>query len=815
VKKSALGFLRSDAGIPARTMVAATIAALLGSATASAQSADTATLDEIVVTARFRAENLQQTPLAITAISADALEAQGITSVQNLSAVVPNTYIAAGAAGAVGSPTISMRGVAQTDFMFSFEAPVGVYIDDVYRPHMLGSDLELLDIDHIEVLRGPQGTLFGKNSMGGALRLFSKKPQGNDSGFVEASAGNLGAYNFRGSFDTAVIPDRLFMRVSGAYKHIDGYVDVVDFACQMRANGTPNLIPAGVQSWWPYGGDCRTGTQGEENVKAGRVMMRLVVNDKSEILVSLDKTDVDGTGTPDLTLAAISQQDAIAQQFIPPGGTWDSRYLAPDRHTSYASTDTPNVNMLHEWGLSVTGTLDFSEHARAKVVYGHRDYRAASSFNADASPLRLIQNWNPIHHTQDSAELQITGEALDGKLQWTTGAYYFKGDTDLGGHIKYVFLNFDQDDSFPDKNESAFLHGVFNATGQLSFTGGLRYSKNQKIFQYHHPGIGADPTQTVCPGGADPTCRFEFKDSRTDWMVGANFKFTPDTMGYATVSTGYRPGGVNPRPIIVPDQLTSNGQFDGEEMISYEVGLKSEMLDHRLRANLAVFYSDYKSYLSQGTFKQCIGHNPIEPIPSANPCPPDTLVIGGNAIAAPWFAYFTQPAKVKGIEAEFLAEPVAGLRLNASLGYNEFKSGITDPGSPLYRHPANLLQPRWNVAAGMQYALAVTRGTLTPRLDWNYTSKATANGSPNSLFDPRFGLTGSAAYDLTAVPSHSLLNARLGYDTEDGKWSAALRVENLFDNDYWLNKFDASGLVVSGIPNRPRTWLLSVQRNFN
>jgi iron complex outermembrane recepter protein len=809
VKKTASVILRSRAGVHAKTTVAAAIAAVLGGSAFAAQPATSDELEEVLVTARYRAESLQDTPLAITAITAEALEAQGISNVQNLSAIVPNTYMTSGAAGAVGAPTISMRGVAQTDFMFSFEAPVGVYIDDVYRPHMLGSDLELLDIDHIEVLRGPQGTLFGKNSMGGALRLFSKKPTGNDTGFVEASGGNQGAYNFRGSFDTALIADRLFLRASGAYKHIDGYVDVVDYGCQMKLNGTPNRIPAGVQTWWPYTQDCRTGTQGEENVKAGRVMARLVLGEDSDILVTLDKTDVDRTVTPDITLATISQQNAIDQGFISPGGVWDGRYLAPNRYTTYASTDTPNVNQLHEWGLSAAGTFSFSEHARAKVVYGHRDYRAYSSFNADASPLRLIQNWNPIHHTQDSVELQLTGEAFDNKLEWTTGGYYFKGDTFLGGHIKYVFLNFDQDDSFPDKNQSVFAHGVFHATDKLSFTGGLRYSKNEKTFNYHHIGIGADPSQTACPGGADPRCSFTFEDTRTDWMVGANYKFTDDLMTYATVSTGYRPGGVNPRPIIVPDQLTSFGQFDGEELTSYELGLKGEFLDHRLRTNLAAFYSDYKSFLFQGTFKQCVGATPIQPTPASAPCPSTTL------FAVPWFAYFTQPAKVKGFEAEILAEPAANVRLNASAGFNKFESGIKDPSSPLYRHPANVLQPQWNISVGAQYTMAVAGGTLTPRLDYNYTSKATANGNPSTAFDPRFGLTGDAAYALTAIPSRGLLNARIAYDTEDGKWGAALRVENLANKDYWLNKFDASGLVVSGIPNRPRTWLVSVQRNFN
>lgn len=797
-----------------RIVLAASCALATGFASADANAADAAdapaapegaaaaaggSLDEVVVTARYRSENVQSTPISITALSATALEDRGVTNVQNLSAIVPNTFIAPGAAGAIGAPTISMRGVQQVDFNFNFESPVGIYIDDVYRPHMLGSDIDLLDVDHIEVLRGPQGTLFGKSSMGGAIRLFSKQPTGGDTGSFEASAGNQGAYNFRGSFDTTLIADRLFMRVAGVYKHRDGYVDMLDFVCQMNANGTPNLIAPGVTSHWPPKGGCVTGREGEENVKGGRIMLRAVTSDKSEVTVALDRTNDDNTIAPDVTLATISQGAAVQQGYVAPGAVWDSRFLGPGRYQTYASPDTPNVQYLHEWGLAVTGTYNFTDHIRSKLIVGHRDYDSASSFNADASPLQLIQNWNPIQHSQDSVELRLTGEAFDNRLDWATGAYWFEGKTYQGGHIKFTTLNFDQDDHYGDRNESVFAHGVYNLTDKLSLTAGVRYSKNVKTFSYHHPGIGPDIAPIVS----------EARDDRPDWTGGINYKFTDALMTYASVSTGFRPGGVNPRAIVIPDQLRA---FEGEQMTSYELGVKSQFLDNRLRANVAVFYSDYSKHLTQAVGKECIipglSQDQIRVYQSNEVCP------GTTVAEVPWDYYITSPASVRGAEGEFVYEPLNRLRLEASFGYNHFKSKVTNPADPRYVDPANLQQPEWNANAAAQYGLPFAAGVLTPRLEWVYQSRMTFSGAPALPFDPRFGLSPQAAYDLTSTPARSLFNARIGFDSQDGKWGAALRVDNLFNHFYYLNKFDLSGLVVSGLPSRPRTWLLSVTRNF-
>ncbi len=223
------------------------IAALsLPSTAALAQSKDGASkagsaLGEVIITARYRAENLQQTPLAISAFSGANLAVRSLDNVNTLGAVVPNAYIRPNEA----APTIGIRGVIATDFIYASEPAVGVYVDDVYFGTLAGSAFDLTDVDRVEVLRGPQGTLFGKNSLGGAIRIVSKKAQGDGSGYAEGTYGSLNRIDVKAGFDISLIEDTLFLRASALSKHRQGYIKRLDFTCQMIKEGTPQLAGIG------------------------------------------------------------------------------------------------------------------------------------------------------------------------------------------------------------------------------------------------------------------------------------------------------------------------------------------------------------------------------------------------------------------------------------------------------------------------------------------------------------------------------------------------------------------------------------------
>ena len=217
-------------------LLAAAVSAILSTNAAMAQSA----LEEIVVTARYREENLQQTPLAITAMSADTLTERGVTDVEDVGAMIPNAYFRPNG----GTPIVGLRGKINSETLSFSKPTVAVYTDGVYWARQAGMNFTLFDLERVEVLRGPQGTLFGKNALGGAVNLISKAPQGDNSGYVEAAYGNYNSVEIKGALDIA-LKDNVFLRVTAMSEERDGYIDVLDFACQMFKEGTPQLAGYG------------------------------------------------------------------------------------------------------------------------------------------------------------------------------------------------------------------------------------------------------------------------------------------------------------------------------------------------------------------------------------------------------------------------------------------------------------------------------------------------------------------------------------------------------------------------------------------
>ena len=246
-----------------------------------APKGDAEQLEEVTVTARYRAEDVQDTPIAITALTGDQIEARGITNVIDAANQAPNVEIQPSAGIYGKSAQAFIRGVGQQDFDYALSPAVGFYIDDVYFDSVAGTELDLLDLDHIEVLRGPQGTLFGKNTEGGAVRIFTEKPKGDDSGYLEVGYGSYNRERARGAFDIAVVPDKVFIRVSGGTDSDDGYQKLIDFAC-----ANPKLAGSLKPSTTTPG--CQVGTLGGTDVQDGRVAIRVLPFDGLEINFEAD-----------------------------------------------------------------------------------------------------------------------------------------------------------------------------------------------------------------------------------------------------------------------------------------------------------------------------------------------------------------------------------------------------------------------------------------------------------------------------------------------------------------------------------------------
>ena len=781
---------------------------------ATANAAPEGPLEEVTVTARFRSESLQATPLAITAVSGDTLQARGQTDVTQLAQFVPNAVINPLGAGWGSTIAANIRGIGLSDNSLSFEPGVPIYIDGVYLGRPQGAILDLLDLDHVEVLRGPQGTLFGKNAIGGTVSLISKQPTGDGHGHAEVEFGAYTRRYFRGSWDVSVVPDKLFARVSFSSKRRDGYVDVLDYEC---VNGPGSLgnggtgIP-GVQAPIKLGSQvtatdtrgCVADHQGDENVQSARVALRWLATDTLDITTTGDYTSQNQEGPP----------DQYTQIFAPPGSLpgfwnaivgvpvfgipWDARFLPTRNYTNYdAYTDPvtghvfPNVNNLTEYGLSNVISWTLAPSVTLKAITAGRRFSNTFGRNSSGSPLPLNYTWDTSNHHQFSEEITLTGTA--DKLDWTVGAFYYDGtDSNQGFSSLYYLVPFLAAASFDDydiqttKDYAAFVHGVYHITDKLSTEVGVRYTHDEKHAVIFRQDFAGDVTIPHTPVDVDT--------SKVSPKVGLDYQFTPDVLGYIQYSTGFRGGGFGPRP----GDAFQVRAFKAEDLKTGELGIKSEWLNHRLRWNSAIFYSKY-SNLQQG-------FNTTDPF------------------GQPWFSTVNVGAsRIYGLEAEVLAQATDALQLQASFGYQNYK--VTDAGGPITTNPAD---PNFGQSSfGVCIVHANGDNCVPPR-----TPKYTASGSaqyvwPVGSSGATITLRGDATYqsavyftDLTyaAVPGqggYALYNARLTWQSPDKDWSIAVFGTNLADKFYWNGKLTLQVLGFNeGNPGAPRMWGVNLRRNF-
>src|ERR1700691_4116021 len=354
-----------------RCLVAVGVSRLLGNGPLPADAENTATgsqksarshssLEEIVVTAEYRSENLQSAPIAITALSGDSLTERGIDNLAEVTKAAPNVILFQANAAYGKTMAAGIRGIGQGDFNFaSAEQGVGIYVDDVYFANTFGSMFDLLDVDRVEVLRGPQGTLFGKNSIGGAIRLVSKQATGDDSGYAEVTVGDYNRREVRAGFDVALIKDVLMLRVSGLSKQRNGYVDRLDYACEHPT--TAGNLP--VQQLGE--GNCTLGTEGGVDVSGVRAQLRWVPNDVIEDRFEASAIDDKSEAAAEVMVVADPALSPAMQAFnantiIPRYGIpYDQRFQTGGTYTTYSTFYDPWLNVgypadntVHEWSTS-------------------------------------------------------------------------------------------------------------------------------------------------------------------------------------------------------------------------------------------------------------------------------------------------------------------------------------------------------------------------------------------------------------------------------------------------------------------------------
>ncbi len=774
------------------------VSTLLGAAPAA--FAQQGALEEVVVTARYREEALQDTPIAITALSAEEIEVRGFTQAYEIGYTVPNASLRPAQAAFGNTMTAFIRGIGQYDFAPEFEPGVAVYFDDVLHPVTMGSMVDLMDIERVEVLRGPQGTLFGRGALGGAIRYVSKKPEGDNTGYIQVTAGAYERVDIRAGYDFA-LTENMYARITGVSKSREGHQNVYDFACK-HPNAAGTLQPTIVNR---QASDCKIGTQGGEDVTGLRGIVRWEVNNDLEFSVTSDYLDDNSEARAD-TLVAVVTDPATGQLPIP-FNFWsaaqpvpfDDRFVPTDIYSSYATYDDTNlgfefkpVTALEQWGVS--GTMDWNVNdILVEAILSYREFDSQFATDADQSPLneQLVDGRQSFESF--TAELRFSGRLWD-RMDWTVGYFHYDGKFTTGQTVLIpafvptgpLVNGLNIADS---KNNSGFAHAVFDINDRLAFTAGIRYSEDVKDEDF-------DNSIVVTTNSA--------KTTSFDWKVGLDYKLTDDILVYSSVATGYRPKAFNPRPFL-PSQFV---EVDGEENTSYELGFKGDMFDRRLRLNVAGFYIDYSQRILPVGGTECIPG-------TITPGGPITDSLGQTCTSVTSRTFYQNiPADVYGAEVEAQWRPVDNMLISGTFGWTKFQGDEEDDPSLIglpdlqSDNPTYVPETNWSVAASYNFHLN-NGATITPRVD--------VYGQSRICPSLETSLT-VATVEQRCTASYELVNLRLEYASSNREWVVAFGVNNVTDEEYFLNKFDLSGFgqpTIEGQPGRPIEWFAQVRRNFN
>ena len=809
--------------------------ALLSPAVAFAQEAEEQRGDTIVVTAQFREQNLQDTPLAITAVNAEMLEARSQTNISQVANQAPSVTLKPN--GAAFGPSLigNIRGIGQIDFNPALEPGVGLYVDDVYYATLTGSVLDLLDLERVEILRGPQGTLAGRNSIGGAVKLYSQRPRGDNTGSITAAYGSRDRVDLRASFD-ANLAQGIDLRLAGVSKKQGGYVDRVDFGCVYPAGGGDRLPanaplnpgaeinPAvgGIPITLAPGAGCVFNREGDVDYMGLRGQLRFRPSDRLDINIIGDYTIDDRWQTGTVLLEGYYPNGVLASPIYPlpanlpyntatpptrdinpfgPGIAYDSRFICGPycnfgTYTNLADgalpTDSANGRIKFEgWGVSGSIDLELSDTLALTSITAYRAYTSEFSNDNDASPMAHSVGSGPLTFRFFSQELRLNGAfGANNEVEWTLGGYYSDQRsvyTSFQG-LRSSGLRFFQSDPVDADSKAVFAQIGYTPFDDLTINAGIRYTEESKTYNYvrlsPEGGLLGPPLGPL--NGQSGTANAE----KVDYRIAAQYRWSDSFMTYAQYATGFKGGGINPRPFF-PQQVLP---FGPETLESWEVGFKSDLFDRMLRFNVAAFLGNYDDIQL-----------------SLNNCTVQAGVGFGAPCALPTNA---GDARIKGFEVETTLRPVDGLLIDGSLSYIDFDyRTFATFGTATVGGPGNLngpqfgdypgFTPRWKWAVGIQYEIDMgNSGSITPRFDLAYQGDMYANGTNRST---------------NLIPAYELANARLTWRNADGDLEVSGEVTNLFNQYYFLTKFDqtiAGQGYVTGQPGRPREWALSMRKRF-
>jgi iron complex outermembrane recepter protein len=726
-------------------------------------------VQEIVVTAQRRSENIQQVPVSMQAFSAKSITDLGIKSSADLGQVTPNVDIAM-PAGSGNQPIITIRGIGLNDYDTNNAGPNGIYVDEVYLSAPASQTFQTFDLQRIEVLKGPQGTLYGRNTSGGAINFISNKPTDHFTADFHAEYSSYDTFNFEGGVGGPIAPN-LDGRAALTVNESGGYM--TNDLTGNHENGANNYATR-LQLLWKPTDDLKV----LFNVHGGQVDNR--PNEYRHIGVFVAGTEFNPQ--PTLCSVAVAYAGGCVDQlgYGTPKGFYEGAYNR-QQHLK--------VNSL-------------GSYLRADYTRGSITYTSITSFehndkihpeDSDASPNRLLEITFGVRSNTFTQEFRAAG--TEGKFNWVGGAYYLHEDLHQNQPIS-VLLDLDAVTATPGAGDNtayrAFdqAHQVTNAyavfgqsdyevTDKLKLTFGGRFTGEQRTFdyvgswQYQQGGMdnfGALTTVAYSPNALNNTA--------FSWRAAADYHFTSSIHAYASVATGFKSGDFNGSFLgLDKSQIERQLQpVSPETVTAYEVGVKSSLFDNRLILDLAAFYNEYKDM-------QVFVLVPINGV-------------GVNVLDN------AKKAHTDGIDAEVIARPFSKLTATLNLGLLDTKLDTfltsRSPDQTDYSGNQLPLSPHVSFSGLLDYKQPVVGGALDFQFNANFKS--------HQYFD-------ISNDPYTTQGGYWIENARVAYQFDNDRWEVAAFVRNLSDQKYYLDAFDL-GFVgfIQGIVGTPRTF--GVEANF-
>ena len=719
--------------------------------------------DTMTVTARRREENLQDAPLSITAFSGEELDNQSVLDFEDLQYQTPNLSIYR-QADSTTAGRVTIRGMTVGETLITSDPAVGVYIDDVYYGRTQGNLTNILDLERVEVLKGPQGTLHGRNTTGGAIKLISKKPTYEFGGFGNVVVGNYERIDVGVGLNVPIVEDVLAIRGTFQNTHRDGF-------------GHNPFLDQELN---------------DDNTRSFRVSALLEPNDRSSLIVTYDNTRQRESGF--LTKPVAFGPPASFLLFFA-GLDGDDLINTPFYESNSEVASFSNLDL---WGIAATAEYDFDNFA-VKAVVSKREMERDANFDLDGTVLPILNPRFPTNQEQFTAEIQVSGEAFEDRLSWVGGLYHFDEEGEDGSVTLALVglnpLNPNDDSGSVGKNESnaVFGHMSYGLTDNIEVSGGLRYTDERKELI----SSSRNGTPPVCALSLDPdavpdstgdgladfdysfdaaACEARLGEdySFLSWDASVNYQASDDLMVYARVGRGFRSGGF----VLRGRSLTEFTPFKEEMATAYEVGLKADIFDGRIRSNLAGFYTTY-SDIQRASL---IGT-------------PEGGVVTTVTNAA--------EATISGVEAEVTAYPHPDFRIRGTLGYtnaeyDDYVSGGVDLSDNEFP-----LSPELTYSFSARYEKAVTsNANVSLQADWAWQSETHFRVINSLLVDQDEG--------------YGILNMRLGVDFPEKGIAVAAFATNILQQEYTVNGLDFTGSLGHSIvqPGEPRFYGAELKIRF-